>query len=188
MLNIDTILDIAKQFATKRKKEGDSDIVCCVLKFDECQIQRDAGDELLGMPIGWLTATHYDEQGVPLRPFTLSNKKSEFKVSAVIRGAKETEGKLTLVQATMTDIEVRLGENWAYLAGALSWEARGDEVEDLALLLGKTCAIKGEIQWPQQDELLPRRAPAPPDEKFNDMMSRLRGPKPNQDQTQPPAP
>lgn len=188
MLNVDSILNLSKGFNTKRKKEGDADTVFCTLKFDECQIQCDAGDELLGMPIGWLEATHYDAQGAPLRPFTLSNKRSEFQVNAVIRGTKDTEGKLSLTAAVLTDVEIRLGENWVYLAGVLSWEARGDEVEDLALLLGKTCGIKGEIDWSKQEELLPRAAPPEPDEKFNTMMQRLRGPKPNQDQTQTGAP
>jgi hypothetical protein len=155
MLKIDSICNLAKSFKTGVKKDAGAKTVKCTLSFSDCPIDRDSGDELLGMSIGWLTATHFDEQGAPLKRFTLSNREAAFRVSATIKGVKG-EGALVLLQADLSNVEITLTTNGVILDGTFTWEAAGDEVEDLVPLLDKTCLFVAEVHAVQQE--LPLRA------------------------------
>lgn len=144
MIKLDTILELGKSLTAKSQKgEGGVEVVNAIVKFSALPIDRESIDEVLGMPIGW-SQILYDEQGAPLRQFYIGVAGRELRVSGAIKGPKG-EPTLALLQAELTDVELTLTNLGALLDGTLTWAARGDEVEDVSELLGKTCTAKWEI-------------------------------------------
>lgn len=155
MLKLDTILDLGRSMSVKREKgDDDSEIVSATLKFTGLAIDRDSIDELMGsVSIGWSTDSLFDEQGAPIRPLTFSLDGTELSVTGVISGANG-QPRLSLIQANLSAVNITLANLGGSVAGTLSWKARGDEVEDIADMLGKTCKAVVTIQDGQQRDLL----------------------------------
>ena len=153
MIKIDTICKVSKTFTAKADKdESGMPTTTAKIKFSELQVDRDTIDELLGEPIGWCQQTLFDEQGAPRRRYGLTVYGREHRVSGTIGGVKAKQA-LSLLQADLTDVHLTLIPLGAMVEGTLSWCARGDEVEDLADLLGESCAAHWEITEGEQGDL-----------------------------------
>lgn len=145
MINITSVCKIAKTFTAKADKdESGAPTTTARLKFAELQIDRDTIDELLGEPIGCCQGTLFDEQGAPRRRYGLTVYGRALRVSGAINGP---QGKptLALLQAELTDLHFTLIPLGALVEGSLAWCARGDEVEDVADMLGESCAAQWEV-------------------------------------------
>lgn len=155
MLTLNTILELGKTFSAKSEKDDDkTDIVRAHIKFTAMAVDRDSCDELIGtVPVGWTTSYLFDDMGVPVAPLTLSLDGLALRVSGVIAGAND-QAKLALVQADLTDITITLVKLGALVSGALAWTAKGDEVEDVTDLLGKTCKVEVSVFGDEQQDLL----------------------------------
>lgn len=159
-MKLNATAEVAKSFTAKRvKDEDDADsAVACALKFSELLVERAEIDELVGLPLG-LTERLFDELGAPLAPLTLSSKKRALEVSGRV---SFNTSRLTLgSDCELTDIAVTLKELGGLLEATLTWSARGDEVEDVAELLGRTCHLELTVAPPKQADLVDQaRAPA----------------------------
>lgn len=155
MLKLDTILDLGRSMSVKREKDDDdSEIVSATLKFTGLAVNRDSIDELMGsVDIGWSSHSLFDEQGAPIRMLTLSLDGTQLSVTGTISGANG-QPRLPLMQAQLTAINVTLGNLGGTVSGTLSWKAKGDEVEDVSDLLGKTCKAVFDIRDGQQADML----------------------------------
>ena len=143
MIKIQSTCEVAKAFSVRREKQpDDAEIVVAHLKIADCQIDRDQLDELCGQPVGWSTGALYDELGAPLARVTLTLHRSDWTAAGVIRGGdKSTDPRLTLKDAELSAVTLELAPLGALLACQLSWAAAGDEVDDIADMLGKLCAV-----------------------------------------------
>lgn len=158
MINIDSVLTLAKSFTTKvAKDESGLAVTLVTLKFTGLQIARDVLDELLGMPVGWCSGALFDEQGAPLRRFGIRVYGHSHRASGTIKGTKPSES-LKLLQADLEDIDGAVIPLGAIIEGSLTWAARGDEVEDLSPLLGKACTAKWEITTEESGDLFRQSA------------------------------
>lgn len=145
MISLHTVCKVAATFTAKAEKdESGAPTTTAKVKFSELKVDRDTIDELLGEPIGWCQTALFDEQGAPRRRYGLTVFGRELRVSGTIHGP---QGKptLNLLQATLSDVYLALMPLGAIVEGTLTWAARGDEVEDVAELLGKVCAAQWEI-------------------------------------------
>lgn len=154
MIQIDSILTLAKSMATKVTKDDSGvPVTVCVLKFSDLEVKdRDIVDEFLGMDRGWCRSTLYDEQGAPRKRFGLQVYGREHRVSGTIGGPKQGQV-LSLLQAELTDTQMRLIPLGALIAGTLTWSARGDEVEDVSEILGLLCSARWEVHEGGQGDL-----------------------------------
>lgn len=155
MLRLNTILELAKTFSAKSEKDDDkAEIVRAHIKFSAMSVDRDSVDELIGsVPVGWTTHVLFDDMGVPIAPLTLSLDGIALRVTGTIAGAND-QAKLPLMQADLTDITITLVKLGALVSGSLAWNAKGDEVEDVTDLLGKTCKITADVFGDSQGDLL----------------------------------
>lgn len=163
MLNIETVCEVGKGLTVKRQKDdgGDDDIVRCHLKFSALEVERDAIDQLVGLPTG-LVQSFYDDLGAPLAKLELGAPNRELAATGRITGTKPREVLTLGADCQLTDIRITLKELGGLLAGTLAWTARGDEVEDVTELLGRACKVALVIVEPQQVDLLkPSRAEKP---------------------------
>lgn len=145
MIKIDTICNVGKSLTAKATKdESGAPTTVAQMKFSDLQVDRDTVDELLGEPIGWCQKALYDEQGAPRKRYGITVYGRQLRVSGVITGPKATPA-LSLLQAELTDTYLTLIPLGAMLEGKLTWSARGDEVEDVSDLLGRTCTARWEI-------------------------------------------
>lgn len=144
MIRLDTICQLAKSLKTAVVKENSIQIVECELKFSDLPIQRDVMDELIGFPVGWSAAALYDEQGAPFRVVSIEVQTRPLRVTGRLCGP---DGKptLPLLQADLSELSFGLVNLGAVVEGKLTWPAKGDEVEDVMELLGKTCKVEWEI-------------------------------------------
>ena len=154
MFKIETVLTLGKSMTTKiTKDDGGSRVAICVAKFADLEVKdRDILDELIGMPLGWCQSRLYDELGAPLRRFGLQVFGRQHRVSGTIAGPKEGQV-LSLLQAELTDCDLRLIPLGAMVSGTLTWSARGDEVEDVAEILGMLCVARWEVHEGGQDDM-----------------------------------
>ena len=159
-IKLSATCDVAKSFAVKREKQADdTETVVAHLKISDVLVDRDQLDELCAQPIGWSQAALFDEFGAPLLHATLELHRVEWRLSGVIRGGDtKASPRLTLKDADVTALTLELTKHGALMACALSWQAAGDEVDDVADLLGKTCAIECVLTDGGQGDLLGRRA------------------------------
>jgi hypothetical protein len=145
MIRIDSVLTLAKSITAKTTKDGSGmPVTIAQVKFADMLVDRDALDELLGVPLGWCRTCLYDEQGAPLRRFGLQVFGRTLRVSGTVTGTKPGET-LSLLQADLDDTELRCVPLGALMNGVLTWAARGDEVEDVSELLGRLCSARWEI-------------------------------------------
>lgn len=160
LLSIETVCEIGKGLSVKREKSDEEDIVRCHLKFSDCAVERDAIDQLLGLPIG-IVNSFFDDLGAPLARMVLGAPKRELGATGRIVGTKPREVLTLGADCLLTDIEVVLKELGGLLSGTLTWTARGDEVEDVTDLLGRTCKVHATIIEPQGDMLKQARTDKP---------------------------
>lgn len=159
VLNIETVCEIGKGLSVKREKsDKGEDIVRCHLKFSECAVKREAIDQLLGLPEG-IVQSFFDDLGAPLAKMILGAPGRELHATGRILGVKPREVLTLGSDCQLTEIEVALKELGGLLSGTLTWSARGDEVEDVTDLLGRTCKVHATIIEPQGDLLKQDRKP-----------------------------
>lgn len=156
MIRIKSTCEVAKSFSVKREKQADdTEVVIAHLKIAECMVDRDQLDELCGQPVGWSTSALYDEFGAPRAHVTLTLHRCEWSASGVIRGGdKSTDPRLTLKDAELSSVTLELAPLGALLACQLSWVAAGDEVDDIADMLGKLCGVDLDVTDGGQQDLL----------------------------------
>ena len=153
MIKIDTICNVAKTFTAKADTdESGAPTTTAKVKFSDLQVSIETVDELLGEAIGWGRGTLYDSQGAPRKRYGITVYGRSLRVSGGISGPK---GKptLTLLQAELSDVYLTLIPLGAMVEGTLTWGARGDEVEDVAELLGRTCSAIWEVTDGEQADL-----------------------------------
>ena len=160
-IHLKSTCEVAKAFSVRREKQpDDAEIVVAHLKIADCQIDRDQLDELCGQPVGWSTGALYDELGAPLARVTLTLHRSDWTAAGVIRGGdKSTDPRLTLKDAELSAVTLELAPLGALLACQLSWAAAGDEVDDIADMLGKLCGVDLVLTDGGQGDLLSRMLP-----------------------------
>lgn len=158
MIEISSTCALGKGLSVKREKAGDDgERVIAHLKFAEMFVGRDVIDDLCRRPIGWAQSTLFDDQGAPLALLELGLPANEWSVQGAIAGPGG-EPRLALVGATLTGVVIALTQLGGLVSGSLSWEARGDEVEDVTDLLGKEVKIEIDLNnGGQQDLLAPLR-------------------------------
>jgi hypothetical protein len=164
MIHIRSTATLAKSFAVKREKtDDDSERVVAHLKSSDVLIDRDQLDEFCGQPIGWSAGALFDEFGAPRAHVTLTLHRCEWQASGVISGGEKSDDpKLRLKDADVDSLTLELTKMGALLACQLSWVAAGDEVDDIADLLGKLCAVDLVVTDGGQGDMLkpPRAVPS----------------------------
>ncbi len=156
-IDINATCEVAKSFSVKReKRDDDTEAVIAHLKIAELLLDRDQVDEIVGLPIGWSSQSLFDEFGAPLVNMALVLGRKDLTLSGVIRGGKDDESgpRLTLRDAEVSGITLDLTKLGALLSCGLAWEAAGDEVDDIADMLGKLCAIEAQLSDGGQGDLL----------------------------------
>lgn len=157
-IQIDATCEVAKTFSVKREKGPDDvEVVVAHLKVADVLLSRDQLDEVAGMPIGWSYTALFDDQGAPYQRMTLGIPRLDLTATGVIRGGSEDEPRapsLTLRDATVSGIELDLTTYGALLSCGLAWKAAGDEVDDIADLLGKLCGFRVTLADGGQRDLL----------------------------------
>lgn len=156
-IHLNSTCRLAKAFSVKREKqEDDTERVIAHLKIGETFIDRDQVDELLRQPIGWSSEALFDEFGAPRARLTLSlGGAHPLTFVGVIRGEDVAKGpKLVLKEAAIDGVALELTKLGAMLSCQLSWQAAGDEIDDISDMLGLTCAIVGTIEDGGQKDLL----------------------------------
>ncbi len=156
-IQINATCEVAKTFNVKREKGPDDiEVVVAHLKVADVLLMRDQLDEVAGMPIGWSTTALFDEQGAPYRPLSLGVPRLDLTLTGVIRGSNDdTDGpRLTLNDAAVSGVQLDLVAHGALLSCSLAWKAAGDEVDDIADLLGKLCGFRVSLVDGGQRDLL----------------------------------
>jgi len=168
MIHLKSTAEVAKSFAVKREKGvDDAEVVFAHLRIAEVMVGRDELDELCGQPIGWSAGALFDEFGAPLAHVTLTLHRAEWSAAGGISGGEKSfDPKLRLKDAEVGSLTLELTKLGALLACQLSWVVAGDEVDDIADLLGKLCAVdlvltdggQGDMLKPEQHENLAQTA------------------------------
>lgn len=150
---IDSLAEISKSLSVKREKRESTDVVVARLKFSGLIVDRETLDVLCGQPLGWSAGALFDELGAPLGRWTISLPALTLVVSGSIRGAQPTE-RLTLGNAVIEGVEITLDKLCALVAGTLTWDVAGDELEDVDPLLGRECGVSWVVSDGGQQDLL----------------------------------
>jgi hypothetical protein len=153
MIEIRSTAELGKSLSVKREKDGDDVIVACHLKFADLFCDREQFDEICRQPIGWHGA-FFDESGAPVHVLDIGLPLSSWSVTGRIKGGDSRPEELRLLQATLSGVTCRMTKLGALLSGALSWKARGDEVEDLTELLGRLVSVDWRITDGGQQDML----------------------------------
>ena len=155
-IEINATCEVAKSFSVKReKRDDDTEAVIAHLKIADVMLDREQIDEVIGLPIGWAQSALFDEFGAPRAALTLALAREDWTLTGTISGGdKPGSPALTLSDAQVSGIELALTTHGALLSCGLAWRAAGDEVDDIADLLGKLCAIVVAIQDGGQGDLL----------------------------------
>ena len=155
-IQINATCEVAKSFSVKREKIDDgTEIVVAHLKVADVMLDREQIDEIVGLPIGWSQSALFDDQGAPYRRFTIGVPRTDLAATGVIRGGRDDDGpSLTLRDAELSAITLDLTTLGALLSCGLAWRAAGDEVDDIADLLGKLCAFSVSLVDGGQRDLL----------------------------------
>lgn len=148
MIQINSIAELGRSLSVKREKgEDDVEVVTAKVQLTGLYIDRYVMDEILGKPVGWSTMHLYDDLGAPTVAVALDLLRAEWTVTGGITGASAVNGaetkaaRLSVSQGTLHGVALTLDALGAKLSGSLSWKARGDEVEDLSDLLGRTVRV-----------------------------------------------
>jgi hypothetical protein len=154
MIEIKTFAKLAKSLAVKREKDADDDTaVACHLKFSEMFVEREVFDELCRQPIGWHQA-FYDELGAPVGALEVSLPGRAWSVTGKITAGPQRAEQLSLLEAQLTGVSLELTKLGVLVSGAVSWKARGDEVEDLTELLGGLVSVEWRLTDGGQQDML----------------------------------
>lgn len=154
MIQIKTFAQLAKSLSVKREKDADDDtVVACHLKFSEMFVERDVFDELCRQPIGWHQA-FYDDLGAPVGPLEVSLPGRAWSVTGKITAGPQRAEQLSLLEAQLTGVSLELTKLGVLVSGAVSWTARGDEVEDLTELLGGLVSVEWRLSDGGQQDML----------------------------------
>lgn len=154
MIEIKSFAQLGKSLSVKREKDADDDsIVACHLKFEDLFVDRDVFDELCRQPIGW-HEHFYDEQGAPVGALEISLPGRAWSVTGSINAGPNRPERLNLLEATLSKVTLTLRKLGVLVGGAISWRARGDEVEDLADFLGTLAAVEWRVSDGEQRDLL----------------------------------
>ena len=147
-------------FSMKPQKDGDHGKTrdVCRLKFAELFLTRDQVDEVARQRPDWHKCL-FDDLGAPIGRLEIALVETSFTVTGTIAGT-DGEGTLKLLEADLTKVKVAPTVLGAVLSGVLSWTARGDEVEDLAGLLGQLVDCAWRLTGSEQQCDLLRDAPA----------------------------
>lgn len=158
MIEISSICTLGKSLSVKREKVGDDgERVIAHLKFAELFVQRDVIDDLCKRPIGWAAMSLFDDQGAPVALIELGLPASEWTAQGALVGPGG-QPRLALVGAKLAGVVIALTPLGGLVSGSLSWEARGDEVEDVTDLLGKEVKIEIDLNdGGQRDLFAPMR-------------------------------
>lgn len=153
MIEINSTATLGKSLSVKREKVGDEgERVIAHLKFAETFVDRDVIDDLCGRPIGWARMSLFDEMGAPVALLELGLPTREWQAAG---GVSDPSGaSLPLGRATLSAVTLALTPLGALLSGQLSWQARGDEVEDLTDMLGREVTIVLSLNDGGQQDLL----------------------------------
>lgn len=156
MIHLKSAATLAKSFSVKREKgDDDTERVIAHLKLSDCLVDRDQLDELVGLPVGWSTGALFDDLGAPLARLTLGLGPRDLLFTGTIAGGhKSTDPRLKLRDAEIGGITLELTKLGALLACSLSWIAEGDEVDDIADMLGAICAVEAVISGSGQLDML----------------------------------
>jgi hypothetical protein len=156
-IHINSPAQVAKTFTVKREKTDDEggEKIVAHLKISEVMIDRDQLDEICGQAIGWSEAALFDDFGAPRCRLTLTLHRGDFTATGVIDGGKKSsDPRLRLKSADLSGVTLDLTKMGALLACQLSWIAEGDEVDDIAEMLGKLCNAVLVIEDSGQKDLL----------------------------------
>lgn len=156
IIRINATAQLPKTFRVAREKLDDhTEQVIAHLRVSDIMIDRDQLDEIIGLPVGWATGALFDDLGAPVARLTLGLTRRELLLTGVIKGGeKSTDPKLKLKDATVDGITLELTKLGALLACQLSWTAEGDEVDDIADMLGALCAVDAVLSTSGQQDLL----------------------------------
>jgi hypothetical protein len=154
MIEIKSVAQLAKSLSVKREKDAaDDTVVVCHLKFADLFVEREVVDELCKQPIGWHQA-FYDDLGAPVGALELSLPGRAWSVTGKIKAGPNRPAQLSLLDASLSKVALELTKLGALVSGAVSWTARGDEVEDLTELLGGLVAVEWRLTDGGQQDML----------------------------------
>ncbi len=155
MINVRSTCKVAKSFSVKREKAADeSERIVANLKISDALVDREQLDELCQQPIGWAETALFDDMGAPRASLTLTLHRDDLTLSGVIKGGDKSHyPKLTLKGAELGAVTLELTKFGALLGGTLSWIAAGDEVDDIADMLGCECSFVVVITDGGQDDM-----------------------------------
>lgn len=154
-MKIETICKVGKAFSAKREKAGEDEggeIVVAHLKISEIVIDRTQLDFLLRQPVGWCTRSLFDDSGMPWLRAGLDLLSAKWTARGALSGPNGRP-RLNLKEAKFSGASVLLIALGGELSGELTWTAAGDEVEDVAAMLGAmvTCSLAlddgGQSDW-----------------------------------------
>jgi hypothetical protein len=153
MIKLDTVCDLSANFNAKSKKDREGvPATIGKITFTDLQIDRDVIAALIDMPLDWVLKSFYDDQGAPTRRFFLGVRDRRWRVSGGLNGPKPGQA-LVLLQADLEKVELDLIPNGALMCGRLTWAARGDEVEEIAPILGTAVRALWEITDSAQPDM-----------------------------------
>lgn len=160
MIELTSTATLSKSLSVKHETRDDkSEVVVCTLGLADVFVDRDQLDELLSLPIGWSTGALFDAGGAPLAPMTLEPHRGDWTASGVINGGERPgAGGIKLGVAEVSALTLTLTALGALASCKLTWDAHGDEVEDLTGLLGRECNLVLVLTDGGQGDLLGRRA------------------------------
>lgn len=155
-IRISATCEVAKSFSVKReKRDDDTEAVIAHLKIADVMLDREQIDEVIGLPIGWAQSALFDEQGAPYRRLTLGVPRTDLTLTGTIAGGDKPDSpRLTLKDAEVSGITLDLTTLGALLSCGLAWVAAGDEVDDIADMLGKLCGFHVVLTDGGQGDLL----------------------------------
>lgn len=152
-LNIESNCKLGKAFTAKLEKQADDkpQLVTGNLKFTEAMVTREQIDWLLSQPTGWCNCL-YDELGAPLLRAKIHRPKAKWLAQGELTGP-DGDPQFNLVDATLSHVAVVLANKSGELSGSLSWNAVGDEVDDLQGMLGHLVTLRLTLSGSGQRDL-----------------------------------
>lgn len=155
-ITIRATAQLPKTFRVAREKlDDDTEQVIAHLRVADIMLDRDQLDELCGQPIGWSAGALFDDFGAPRARLSIALNRNDLTLSGIIDGGKRpADAVLRLKDAGMSGIGLELTKLGALLSCQLSWRAAGDEVDDIAEMLGRLCNFAAVIQDGGQSDLV----------------------------------
>lgn len=151
-IEVKTIGEFGKTISAKRTTRetvaGKEEFVACNAKIASIEITRGQVDQFFGL---LMAERLWDEMGAPIAAMQIELLgRSAWTFTGNVGSPTQA---LTLMQANVATIVIEPRDKGALLSCALSWEARGDEVEDAMDLLGRTCKVSGAFNDGGQEDM-----------------------------------